>query len=190
MDCIHFCCFGNKIYDWQSKEANYIHQLKQLQTSLSETIQQFTSLQEYHQNEIILWQNEKLGFLEKINELQNELHQKEVVTQQYKVYEDNFRQERQQIQDLLASMEKMKLINTYYEMEVKKLNEHITSYRNMIELLGTDVNKKETVDNHLDVIDKETNVVITEQPRAETVVVDKETDVVITGQHRAETVVA
>lgn len=170
MDCIHFCCFGDKIYDWRSKEANYIHQIKQLQNSLNEIVQQYNSLQEYHQNEKILWQNEKLGLLEKINELQNSLHQKDVVTQQYKVYEDNFRQERQQIQQLFVTMEKMELRNDYYQREVKKLNEHIISYRNMIELLNAG-RKIEDIDENTDADEipkKET--VITEQPKAEAVV--------------------
>lgn len=171
MDCIHFCCFGNKIYDWRSKEANYIHQMKQLQNSLTELLQQYNSLQEYHQNEKILWQNEKLRLLEKINELQNSLHQKDVVTQQYKVYEDNFRQERQQIQELFVTMEKMELKNDYYQREVKKLNEHIISYRNMIELLNA--GRKEDyihVQKNVDIDPKLEKKVIAEQPKAGTVI--------------------
>lgn len=167
MDCIHFCCFGGKIYDWQAKEANYIHQLKQAQNSLTELVQQYNSLQEYHQNEKIIWQNEKLGLLEKINELQNELHQKDVVTQQYKVYEDNFRQERQQIQQLFVTMEKMELRNDYYQREVKKLNEHIISYRNMIELLNAG-RKIEDVAEDID-DDPKKEIVITEQPKTQIV---------------------
>lgn len=134
MDCFYSCCFGEQAA-WRTKEANYISQLKQSQNSLSELLQQYHSLQEYHQHEKDVWNMEKVNFLEKINELQNSLHQKEVVTQQYKVYEDNFRKERQQIQELFVTLEKLETKNESYREEVKKLNEHIATYRNVIDVL-------------------------------------------------------
>lgn len=79
---------------------------------------------------------EKVTFLEKLNELQNALHQKEVVTQQYKVYEDSFQKERQQIQEMLVTLRNLERRNIMYQDEVKKLNEHIQSYRNVINVLS------------------------------------------------------
>lgn len=143
MNCVYRCCFGRELTDWQTKEVSYIKQMKQLQNSISELLQQLTSLQEYHQHEKETWQIERLNLLQKINELQNTLYQKEVVTEQYKVYEDSFRQERQQIQELFATLQKLELKNEAYQEEVKKLNEHIASYRNVIDVLKNGYMKPE-----------------------------------------------
>lgn len=140
MDCYSILCFCNphhrKEYQWRTKESNYIEQLKQLQSTISELIQQFNSLEEYHYQEKIGWQMEKASFLEKLNELQNALHQKEVVTQQYKVYEDSFRKERQQIQELLVTLKNLEICNEAYQDEVKKLNGLIESYRDVINVMS------------------------------------------------------
>lgn len=118
------------------KETNYIEQLKQLQETVTELVQQLNSLEDYHQHEKIGWQMEKVTFLEKLNELQNALHQKEVVTQQYKVYEDSFQKERQQIQDMVVTLRNLEMRNEAYQEEVRKLNEHIKSYRDVINVLS------------------------------------------------------
>lgn len=118
------------------KETNYIQQLKELQSSISELVQQLNSLEEYHHQEQISWQIEKVSMLEKLNDLQNALHQKEVVTQQYKVYEDSFQKERQQIQELLVTLKNLEKKNVLYQDEVRKLNEHIESYRSVINVLN------------------------------------------------------
>lgn len=118
------------------KETNYIAQLKQLQETITELVQQLNSLEDYHHQEKAQWQMEKVSFLEKLNELQNTLHQKEVVTQQYKVYEDSFQKERQQIQELLVTLRNLETRNEAYQDEVRKLNQHIESYRNVISVLS------------------------------------------------------
>lgn len=118
------------------KETNYIEQLKQLQQTVTELVQQLNSLEDFHHQEKIGWHMEKVTFLEKLNELQNALHQKEVVTQQYKVYEDSFQKERQQIQELLVTLGNLEKRNEAYQDEVRKLNKHIESYRSVINVLS------------------------------------------------------
>lgn len=118
------------------KETNYIEQLKQLQQTITELVQQLNSLEDFHHQEKVGWHMEKVAFLEKLNELQNSLHQKEVVTQQYKVYEDSFQKERQQIQELLVTLSNLEKRNEAYQDEVRKLNKHIESYRSVISVLS------------------------------------------------------
>lgn len=122
------------------KETNYIEQLKQLQQTVTELVQQLNSLEDYHHQEKCGWNAEKVTFLEKLNELQNALHQKEVVTQQYRVYEDSFQKERQQIQELLVTLRNLEKRNEAYQDEVRKLNKHIESYRCVISELSKQTN--------------------------------------------------
>ena len=67
MNCFEFfMCYDKRGREWDNKENNYITQLKRLQDSLNDLVDQQRSLHEYAINEKMSWEMKEANLNEKI----------------------------------------------------------------------------------------------------------------------------
>ena len=114
-------CYAEREQYWEERESGYIKELSKANKKVEECMANKSAVEELFHQEQLRWQMKEASYIERLNDLQNTLHKKEVVTQQYKIYEENFQQDRHQLQETQSQAEGLKLKIDEQQREIERL---------------------------------------------------------------------
>lgn len=115
-----FSCFCGQD-EWDRKEIAYIREVNKFKDMANKTKEEKEMIQQHFAQECVTWQAKETEYAEQINELQNQLHQNEVVMQQYKICEGNFQMDRQQLLENQKQLDNYEKMVAVQEKQIKEL---------------------------------------------------------------------
>lgn len=141
-----FNCFCGQ-EEWDQKEIAYIREVNKFKDLAIKMKDERDVMQQHFTQECLAWQAKEAEYQEQINDLQNQLHQNEVIMQQYKIHEGNFQLDRQQLQENQKQIERYEKMVALQQNQIKELKSENKKYlESILELtraaIGNEVAKE------------------------------------------------
>lgn len=107
--------------EWDQKERSYIREMNKYKDSAKQLKEEKDAMANHFSQDYLNWQAKEEEYLEQINNLQNQLHQSDVVMQQYKISEGNFHLDRQQLQENQKQVDKYEKLVSVQTDQIQNL---------------------------------------------------------------------
>ncbi|GJQ81847.1 hypothetical protein Trydic_g9874 [Trypoxylus dichotomus] len=114
--------------EWDQKEIAYIREVNKFKDMAIKMKEERDVMQQQFAQEYLTLHAKEAEYQEEIHDLRNQLHQNEVIMQQYKIHEGNFQLDRHQLQENQKQIEKYERMVALQQKQINELKSENKQY--------------------------------------------------------------